>query len=134
MHKFPGLLAIGLCSGAFFALPAAAQTTPEITLTRLDCGSDPSPRDIARFSDTFAYPGQKRPFTFSCYVIRHGDDAMVWDTGFAPGQNPQAPKVSLADQLATLKLTPDQVKYVGISHYHADHTASCPPWPRRRCS
>jgi glyoxylase-like metal-dependent hydrolase (beta-lactamase superfamily II) len=51
---------------------------------------------------------------------------MVWDTGFVPGSNPQAPKVSLTDQLAQLKVTPEQVKYVGISHYHADHTSQLP--------
>ena len=132
MQKFPGLLAIALCSAAFVALPGSAQTPPEVTLTRLDCGVDPSasPRDIGRFSDTFAYPGQKRQFTFSCYLVKHGDEYMVWDTGFAPGQNPQAPKVSLADQLATLKLSPDQIKYVGISHYHADHTSQLPSLPK----
>ncbi len=112
-----------------FALPGSAQTTPEVTLTRLDCGNDVSPRDIGRFSDTFAYQGQKRNFTFSCYVIRHGDNVMVWDTGFMPGSNPAAPKVSLVDQLATLKITPDQVKFVGISHYHADHTSQLPSLP-----
>jgi len=29
--------------------------------------------------------------------------------------------VSLTEQLAQLKIKPDQVKYVGISHFHADH-------------
>ena len=130
MQKFSALLAIGLCSGALVALPASAQTTPEVTLTRLDCGTDAAPRDVDRFSDTFAYKGQKRPFTFSCYLIKHGDEYMVWDTGFVPGSNPNAPKVSLADQLATLKLTPDQIKYVGISHYHADHTSQLPSLPK----
>jgi glyoxylase-like metal-dependent hydrolase (beta-lactamase superfamily II) len=33
------------------------------------------------------------------------------------------------DQLATLKITPDQVKFVGISHYHADHTSQLPSLP-----
>jgi glyoxylase-like metal-dependent hydrolase (beta-lactamase superfamily II) len=128
MQRILGLLAVGV--SALVALSASAQTPPEVTLTRLDCGSDPSPRDVARFSDTNAFPGMTRPFTFSCYVIRHGDDVMVWDTGFVPGSNPQAPKVSLTDQLATLKLTPDQVRYVGISHYHADHTSQLPSLPK----
>jgi N-acyl homoserine lactone hydrolase len=118
-----GLFAIGICAGGLVGLQAFAQTAAEVTLTRLDCGTDAAPRDIDRFSDTFAYQGQKRPFTFSCYVIKHGDDYMVWDTGFVPGSNPNAPKVSLVDQLKQLKLTPDQIKYVGISHFHADHTS-----------
>jgi glyoxylase-like metal-dependent hydrolase (beta-lactamase superfamily II) len=62
------------------------------------------------------------PFTFSCYVIKHGDDYMVWDTGYLPGSNPSAPTVSLVDLLAQVKVKPEQVKFVGISHFHADHT------------
>src|SRR2546422_4415236 len=99
MQRNRYLLAIAACAGALVGLPAAAQT-PEVTLTRLDCGTDAAPRDVARFSDTFAYKDLKLPFTFSCYLIKHGDEYMVWDTGFVPGSNPDAPKVSLVDQLA----------------------------------
>src|SRR5882672_11682558 len=118
-------LAIGLC--AFVGLPASAQTAAEVTLTRLDCGTGAKPVNVGeRFSDTFAYKDLNLPFTFSCYVIKHGEEYKVWDTGFVPGSNPNAPKVSLTDQLAQLKLTPEQIKYVGISHYHADHTSQLP--------
>jgi len=41
-----------------------------------------------------------------------------------------APKVSLVDQLAKLDLKPEQVKYVGISHYHADHTDQVGSFPK----
>jgi glyoxylase-like metal-dependent hydrolase (beta-lactamase superfamily II) len=81
-----------------------------------------------RFSDTFALPGLKLTFTFSCYLIKHGDDYMVWDTGFAPGTNENAPKVGIADYLAQVKVKPDQVKFVGISHYHGDHTGQLAPF------
>jgi glyoxylase-like metal-dependent hydrolase (beta-lactamase superfamily II) len=129
MKRTISLLAACACAGAWLAMSASAQTTPEVTLTRLDCGNDAAPRDVGRWSDTFAFPDMKRAFTFSCYVIRHGNDVMVWDTGFVPGSNPSAPKVSLTDQLAQLKITPDQVRYVGISHYHADHTSQLPSLP-----
>jgi len=108
-------LALAVCAGT-----ALAQA--EVTLTRLDCGVDAKPREVTRFSDTFAFPDLRLTFVFSCYLIKHGNDYMVWDTGFAPGSNPNAPKVSLVEQLAQLKVTPDQVKFVGISHYHGDHT------------
>ena len=109
---------------ASLAVPAFAQAPAELSLWRLDCGTAAKPTVIAeRFSDTFAYPTDKlQQFTYSCYVVKHGNDMMVWDTGFVPGSNPNAPKVSLTDQLGQLKITPDQVKYVGISHFHADHT------------
>ncbi|HET7766940.1 MAG TPA: N-acyl homoserine lactonase family protein [Burkholderiales bacterium] len=120
------LCLIGAAVGAFSSAAALAQT-PEVTLTRLDCGNGFN--DSRRFSDTFAYSDPKMPFTFSCYLIKHGDEIMVWDTGFVPGSNPNAPKVSLADQLAQLNIKPQQVKYVGISHFHADHTSQLPSLP-----
>ena len=113
------LLALA-AAAAIGATPARAQATPEVTLTRLDCGTGAN--DPRRFSDTFTYTETSKPFTFSCYVIRHGSDYMVWDTGFMPGSNPNAPKVSLLEQLAQLGVKPEQVKYVGISHFHGDHT------------
>jgi len=120
------LCLIGAAVGAMSTAGAFAQA-PEVTLTRLDCGNGFN--DSRRFTDTFAYSDPKMLFTFSCYVIRHGNDIMVWDTGFVPGSNPNAPKVSLTEQLAQLKITPSQVKYVGISHFHADHTSQLPSLP-----
>ncbi|MFL5396995.1 MAG: N-acyl homoserine lactonase family protein [Myxococcales bacterium] len=116
MQRSIRLLAIAV---AMSAMPASAQT-PEVTLTRLDCGNGFN--DQRRFSDTFAYTEPKVPFTFSCYLIKHGDEYMLWDTGYKPGSNANAPKVSLGDQLGQLKIKPEQVKYVGISHFHADHS------------
>jgi glyoxylase-like metal-dependent hydrolase (beta-lactamase superfamily II) len=114
------------------ALPnASAQTPPAVTLTRLDCGTNATPTDVsARFSDTYAYNGLKIQLAISCYLVRHGDDYLVWDTGNPVGNTPTAPKTSLVDLLAQLKLTPDQVKYVGISHYHGDHTGQVSSFPK----
>ena len=103
----------------------------EVTLTRIDCGTGATPTDVdQRFTDTFAYKDLKLTFTFSCYLIKHGDEYMVWDTGFAPGTNPNAPKVGIVDRLKELKVAPEQVKYVGISHFHGDHTGQLAPFPK----
>ena len=107
-----------------------AQAAPAMSLTRLDCGTSPGPTDVGgRMSDTYAFSGLKVQLTFSCYVIKHGDDYMVWDTGNPVTAGANAPKMSLVDLLAQLKLTPDQVKYVGISHYHGDHTGQVSAFP-----
>src|SRR6266568_3674553 len=120
-------LAIG--AGALLSLSALAQTAPEVTLTRIECGTGAKPTNVAeRFSDTFAYKDLNLTFTFSCYLIKHGDEYMVWDTGFAPGSNPNAPKVGIVERLAEVKVKPEQVKYVGISHFHADHTGQLSPF------
>ena len=47
---------------------------------------------------------------------------MVWDTGYLPGSVPNATNRPLADLLKQMNVNPDDVKYVGISHFHADHT------------
>src|SRR5262245_38659439 len=120
---------LGFCVGAFVA--AASAQTPEVTLTRIDCGTGAKPTNVnERFSDTFAYKDLNLVFTFSCYLIKHGDEYMVWDTGFTPGSNPNAPKVGIVERLKELKVTPDQVKYVGISHFHADHTSQLINFPK----
>jgi glyoxylase-like metal-dependent hydrolase (beta-lactamase superfamily II) len=105
--------------------PAAAQG-PEVTLTRLDCGSGAN--DPRRFTDTFAYTETSKPFTFSCYLIKRGSDYMVWDTGYTPGSVPNATNKPIADLLKQVNVNPDQVKFVGISHFHADHTGQLLPF------
>jgi N-acyl homoserine lactone hydrolase len=108
-------LALGI--GALISISAAAQ---EITLTRLECGN--GTYDPRRFSDTFAYTETSKPFAYSCYVIKHGADVMVWDTGYLPGSVPSATNKPLADLLKQIDVDPDAVKFVGISHFHPDHT------------
>jgi glyoxylase-like metal-dependent hydrolase (beta-lactamase superfamily II) len=123
------LFVVGVCTNAIVVLPAFAQAAAEVTLTRIDCGTGATPVDVGqRFSDTFAYKDLKLTFTYSCYLIKHGDEYMVWDTGFTPGTNPNAPKVGIVDRLKELKVAPEQVKYVGISHFHGDHTGQLAPF------
>jgi N-acyl homoserine lactone hydrolase len=126
MQQTLSILATAICANALMALPVLAQGTPqpapEVTLTRLDCGTPQAPTDVSqRFTDTYAYDGVKIQFVYSCYLIRHGVDYMVWDTGHAMTTPNVAPKVSVVDQLAKLELKPENIKYVGISHYHGDH-------------
>ncbi|HEX9463869.1 MAG TPA: N-acyl homoserine lactonase family protein [Alphaproteobacteria bacterium] len=130
MQRALTLLALGACANALVSLPVSAQGAPEVTLTRLACGADRAPADMnERFSDTYAFPGLKLPFVFSCYVVKHGDDYLLWDTGFAM-DTPTAAKTSVVDQLAQLKVKPEQIKFVGISHYHADHTGQVASFPQ----
>ena len=114
MHRTLTMLAF--CAGAFISLTAAAQTVPEMSLTRLDCGTGQAATEVnLRFSDTCAHGDLKVQFVFSCYLIKRGDEYMLWDTGQPMNSAPVAPKVSVVDQLAKLNVKPDQIKYVGIS-------------------
>ena len=40
-----------------------------------------------------------------------------------------APKVGIVDQLALLNIKSEQIKFIGISHFHADHTCQLPSFP-----
>src|SRR6185436_111661 len=125
MKRMLNLLVFG--AGALVSMGGWAQA--DVSLWRIDCGTGAQPTAVnERFSDTFAFPGLKLTFTFSCYLIKHGDDYMVWDTGFTPGTSPNAPKTGIVDYMAQVKVKPEQVKYVGISHFHADHTGQLAPF------
>jgi glyoxylase-like metal-dependent hydrolase (beta-lactamase superfamily II) len=125
----------GLLLGALACATAGAQTA-EVTLTRLECAAaNAAPADVGRFSDTYAMDGKKLQLTASCYLIKHGSDYMIWDTGYptkesglAQGAAPTV-KTPLVEQLAKLNLKPEQIKYVGISHYHGDHIGQAGSFP-----
>jgi N-acyl homoserine lactone hydrolase len=112
---------------------AHAQAAPaaSVTLTRLECGTNAPPTDVGqRFSDTYAYNGLMVQLVYSCYVIRHGNDVLVWDTGFPKGNTPTAPRQSLVELLGQINVAPAQVKYVGLSHYHGDHIGQTNLFPQ----
>ena len=131
MKRTSSLLAIGVCANALMSLSALAQAAPEVTLTRLDCGTSNALTDVGlRFSDTYAYNGVKVQLVFSCYLIKHGGDYMVWDSGHPMSAGAVAPKTSLVDLLGQLELKPEQIKFVGISHYHGDHIGQVGSFPK----
>jgi len=110
---------------------ASSDPAPAVTLTRLDCGTNAAPTDVGfRFSDTYSYSGLKVQLTFSCYLVGHGNDYLIFDTGNPVGTTATAPKTSLVNLLAQLKVAPEQVAFVGISHYHGDHTGQASSFPK----
>ena len=128
MNRTRTNLAAGIVLLAGLAAPAHAA---DLSLARLDCGTPQAPTLVnQRFSDIYAYGELKLQLVFSCYLIKHGDDYMLWDTGHAMTMPNVAPKVSVVDQLAKIDVKPDQIKYVGISHYHADHTGQIASFPK----
>ena len=131
MQRILAVLALGICGSALAAAPTLAQTAPEVTLTRLDCGTPQAPTQVnLRFSDTYSHGDLKVQFVFSCYLIKHGDDYMVWDAGQPMNHATAAPKVSMVDLLAQVKVKPEQVKFIGISHYHGDHVGQVASLPQ----
>lgn len=118
------------------AAPAAAQEA-ELSLWRLDCGEFLVPDYNAFFSDTFAYPSEPKRITDSCYLIRRGDEYLLWDTGLPSALvgNPQGGaslSVSIRDQLARIGVRPEQIGTIGVSHYHSDHLGQAAEFPHAK--
>jgi N-acyl homoserine lactone hydrolase len=82
------------------------------------------------FSDMFGNSMPNIRLVFSCYLIKHDDDYMAWDAGFGINADPVAPKTSLVDLLAQVNVKPEQIKYLGISHYHGDHVGLVNSFPK----
>ena len=134
--KRESILIAAVLSLGLGATAQAAPAMPELALTRFDCGKTNtlSEADLNRFSDINAFSGLKVQLTFSCYLVKHGEDYLIWDTGLpmtaGATPNPSLPKVSLVDQLALMHLKPEQIKFVGISHYHGDHVGQLASFPQ----
>jgi N-acyl homoserine lactone hydrolase len=73
-----------------------------------------------------------------CYLIVHPKGTMIWDTGviadsaFKPDGSPVTQGTGvimgatkpLKTQLAAVGYKPSDITYLGLSHYHSDHTAN----------
>ena len=93
--------------------PAAAAARPEISLWRLDCG-EIGVADLDSFSDTYAYVGQSRTLTASCYLIRSGDRYLLWDTGLPGALAGQAPAEDGGYRMALRERVRDQLARIGV--------------------
>jgi glyoxylase-like metal-dependent hydrolase (beta-lactamase superfamily II) len=99
---------------------AASTPEPKLKLWRLDCG---------RLEENGDRPWawQRVPTPTPCYLIAHGSRYLLWDAGVSKRALDNAhPTVKLdrtiSDQLAQIAVKPDEIEFIGISHYHGDHT------------
>lgn len=125
---------IYILSTALLLIPnfASAQEKAEVKLYTLDCGDIVS-LDLNFMDTTDSYTEKTKALKGACYVIKHGDEYMLWDAGLPAGlvgkkPNPKpddkfAPSLNktISDQLTEIGITPADIKKVGISHAHFDH-------------
>ena len=111
-----------------------------LALARLDCGTATIKNFDKFFSDKPGlYESAPRQITDSCYLIQHGDQQMIWDTGFPASWKGQTKDLgdltvtidkTLAEQLAQVGLKPADIDIVAISHTHSDHTGQAAEMPQ----
>lgn len=116
---------------------AAEVTAPaELRLYRLDCGTMRL-GDMSLMSDRGRYQGRSYDIVISCYLIKHGNEWMLWDTGLSreylqgvtAGKLEMKLEKPIVDQLRTLGLKPEDINYVGLSHAHFDHAGQSNEFP-----
>jgi N-acyl homoserine lactone hydrolase len=117
------------------AVSAAAQGTIE-RLYVIECGARTAP-DVSPWTPGVNV-GKPIDFVDNCYLIKHGSDWMVWDTGLpdaiftAPSSDPNAWRRSntLAGELDKIGIKPGDVRYLAISHTHPDHIGNVELFPQ----
>jgi N-acyl homoserine lactone hydrolase len=121
--------------------PAPAGLAVPMALSRIDCGRVDVADFTGVFSDKKAYPPGSRQLASSCYLIRHGETIMIWDTGFSIDLKGKQKDLggliasldrTVVEQLADGGLKAADVDVLGISHSHADHTGQAALFPTAR--
>ena len=120
-----------------FAVASHAQSKPappkSVRLYIFDCGV------IKGLGvELFGFkPGEVpvRDFFVPCYLVVHPRGTMMWDVGVIADSAFKADGAPVTDgrstvnkpllpQLAAVGYTPADITYLGLSHYHSDHTAN----------
>jgi N-acyl homoserine lactone hydrolase len=121
-------------------LPSSTGAGAAEKLYRIDCG-----RSLANDESVWT-PGQnirsEIEFSSTCWLIKHGKDWLLWDTG-VPESSLGDPRgwstlpnlivyhldKSLTAQLSKIGLRPDDIGRVAISHTHGDHIGNLGLFP-----
>ena len=121
-------------------LPDPAKAGVATKLYRLDCG-----HSLANDESVWTpgeNVGKSIEFSSTCWLIKHGSEWLLWDTG-VPEETLHDPKgwstlpklivyhldKSLTEQLATIGLRPADIGRVAISHTHGDHIGNMALFP-----
>lgn len=130
MKSWPIPFAIAASLAASAPAQQAPTTMAPLKLWRLDCG---------RIEENGARPWawQRVPTPTPCYLVGNGNRYLLWDAGTSKRALGNAhPTIKLdrtiTDQLTQIGVRPEQVEFVGISHYHGDHTGQATQFPKAK--
>lgn len=123
----------GLLNGCASLATNRAEPAPDIRLYVFQCGNITS-HDVSLFSPGVNV-GQSKQLTDSCYLIRHPQGDLFWDAGLPDGIGPDGIEVRngafflsvtepLRAQLDAIQVKPEEIEWLGVSHFHSDHTGN----------
>jgi glyoxylase-like metal-dependent hydrolase (beta-lactamase superfamily II) len=124
---------VGESRGTAWGATPPKPTSPRLYV--LDCGTI-SPMDPALFNLKASEVKGDVSFVSPCFLVVHPKGTLIWDVGQVPDkdipddgtevvqQGILKAKHRLATQLMALGFRPQDITYMSMSHYHADHTAN----------
>ena len=122
------VLLLSGCAGTWESTPVVER------MYVITCGEN-HVKDLALFTGQAADKDKAVVFSNYCYLIKHAQGWMLWDTGNAdrlaamPNGNPGPVatafmKKPLADSLKELGVAPAQIQHFAMSHHHGDHSGN----------
>jgi N-acyl homoserine lactone hydrolase len=104
-------------------------TPDDIRLYVLDGGRiRATGNDATELADDGAYEGRILDLPVPCFLIRHPDGVLMWDTGMSPTRTDlgvwATPGASLVGQLRVIGLAPADIRLPSVSHGHWDHSGN----------
>ena len=129
-------IAIAVVAAAIVSACAQQPTSKTATVDRMyvfACGEARIP-DVSPWSPGVNI-GKSMTFSDNCYLIVHGGDLMMWDSGYSDAlinspdgvvgpRSTAFVKKTLASQLDELGIKPTQITRAAFSHTHADHVGN----------
>ena len=125
---------------SLLASPAIAKTYAD-KLIVIDCGEGHA--DDKSLWSPGENIGSRYDMADNCYLIKHQNDWVLWDTGLADnvadrtdGIRIQAigttwkRKEKLIESVAKLQLKPSDIRWMGLSHLHPDHIGNVAQFPQ----
>ena len=88
------------------------------------------------FAQDDTFKGQTKTFADAIYLIQHPDGNLLWDAGLSedligkePFTTPEGAftvsrKTGIEEQLKSIGLSTEDIKYIALSHTHFDHSGS----------
>jgi N-acyl homoserine lactone hydrolase len=140
MVRMPATLLLALVTLIADPRPAGGEVEPgPLRMFVLDCGEFRG-AEFSEFSPGSGREGETFDLVDRCYLIRHPDGLLLWDSGIPDvaatwygraflwitglGRPEVRLERKLLDQLADLGVSPGDVRYVAFSHLHTDHVGN----------
>ena len=113
--------------------PVVELKEPIVKLYVFECGVHEF-KDISPFSPGVD-KGVAKTLGNSCYLIQHQKGNMLWDAGLDDSMGTRGMDLwegnlhlsvtnPLMKQLGEINVSPEQINFLGISHFHFDHTGN----------